>query len=494
MKSLLSSLSFILASFFLLSCSGRLVEVKVGQKVINQDYLGNGAEWDPYCEAEAWGAPLTEEMWGKIFKRVDFMKMSIVRCMINSPYRYYDYKTGEYIEEKGAESLKRVLAYCQANNIKVMFGEFNPPKPSLKLSTDWVKMSVRYLDYLVNRCGFSCIKYYIPVNEPDGDWSYYDGDFDEYLKLVYMIRDEMSKYSGLTDKVKFAAPDAVLDYKNPRFNLTTADRVALAAERIDSLTGLYEIHAYPGFHQVRSGKFAQMLRDVMKEVPSGKRLVLGEAGFKTWRREDSLRDKIHKELLDKTPLIRSKDGADCSMSVYTHEYGLDMALLAFEVMNNGGAGVCPWMLDDSHSFGDKGDKYNIKIWGMWNIFGEKLYNMPEEENIRPWYYSWSLMCRYFPAGSDILESTSDTEGIHVVSAYFNGSLTVALLNLSGEDKKVSVALPYALNSAKMYSYERDDYKKYENRPPMPDKTGINISGKIKVNIKSDSMVLITEID
>lgn len=36
--------------------------------------------------------------------------------------------------------------------------------------------------------------------------------------------------------------------------------------------------------------------------------------------------------------------------------------------------------------------------GIWNIFGEEYFGT-EEEEVRPWFYAWSLLTRYMPAGS-----------------------------------------------------------------------------------------------
>jgi len=485
----------IIAVFMSVSCSSTLTEVKITNSVINGGYLGNGAEWDPYCEADMWGAPMTPEMWNKIFERTDFMKMSIVRCMISSPFRYFNAKTQEYEKERNSESLKTLLSYCQKNNIIVMFGEFNPPNRKLKLDAKWVKMSVNYLNYLVIESGFTCIKYYIPTNEPDGYWSVYDGDYNAYLELVRMFQNEIANYPNLALHIKLAGPDVVLDYKNSKYDLTTKDRVDLAAKQIDSIIGIYEIHAYPGYYQVSNGIFTKMLKEVVASVPKGKKLVLGEAGYKTWRKEDSTRNMTHLEKLSKTPLIVSKEGADCNMNVYDFQYGIDMSLLAIEVMNNGGSGVCPWMLDDSHSFGDKGNIHNVKIWGMWNIFGGKLWKMPQEENIRPWYYAWSLMCRYFPSGSDILKvDMPDIAGLKITASISDNKLTVALLNISDQKRFLNLALPVALANAKLYLYKEGNRNLFENMPPKPDKTGIKAENHLKVEISPNSLIVISDYD
>ena len=110
------------------------------------------------------------------------------------------------------------------------------------------------------------------------------------------------------------------------------------------------------------------------------------------------------------------------MLVYDYFYGLDMPLLCMEVMNGGYSGIAAWMLDDAmHSSGDSGKTEDIKLWGMWNILGEEVFDDPSQEEIRPWYYTWSLMCRYFPTGSNILKTTLDrTKGVYAAAGEYQG--------------------------------------------------------------------------
>ena len=83
-------------SLFTASCSKHdVVEVEISNEVVNPDYIGNGVEWDPYDEAELWGSSISDADWDTLFKRLDFMRPQYVRCMINSPFRYYDANTGQ---------------------------------------------------------------------------------------------------------------------------------------------------------------------------------------------------------------------------------------------------------------------------------------------------------------------------------------------------------------------------------------------------------------
>lgn len=94
----ITTLTLIASAFLMLvACKQEdEVQITIYPEVINAGYIGNGAEWDPYDEAESWGATVSEEDWQTLFKRLDYMKMGYVRCMINSPYRYYDAAAGTY--------------------------------------------------------------------------------------------------------------------------------------------------------------------------------------------------------------------------------------------------------------------------------------------------------------------------------------------------------------------------------------------------------------
>ena len=45
------------------------IEITVSPEVINADYIGNGAEWDPYDEAESWGTSVSDKDWETLYKR-----------------------------------------------------------------------------------------------------------------------------------------------------------------------------------------------------------------------------------------------------------------------------------------------------------------------------------------------------------------------------------------------------------------------------------------
>lgn len=433
-----------------ISCStSETLDFVVTDNVINPSYIGNGVEWDPYDEAESWGSPISDEDWATLFSRLDYMKPQYVRCMINSPFRYYDAKTGKYNKNQNTESIYKLLQYCTDKDITVIYGEYNPPTWDMKYDSKWVDMAVDYLNMLVNEKGFSCIKYFVIFNEPDGDWASTNGDFDLWHSMAERFYKKMEEYPGLIEKVKLAGPDVVADYHNKNSDLNTAGWLVETVKNTDSIIGLYDIHAYPGQAEVLSGNYSKLLSEYKSLIPEGKQIVLGEAGYKYWREADSLLMKEYNHRVEGHPFTK---GTDCNMLVYDYFYGIDMAVLATEVMNNGFSGVAAWMLDDAmHSQGDSGKPEDVKIWGMWNTLGKEVFNDPSQENIRPWFYSWSLMCKYFPHGCDVVKIDYKADpDIFACAANYNGKYSIAIINTGNQDKDISIQFPQSNNTSVIF--------------------------------------------
>lgn len=474
-----------LSLFIALGCSQSL-SVTVTENIVNAGYIGNGAEWDPYDEALSWGSEISDEDWTKLFARLDYMRPAYVRCVINSPFTYYD--NGSYDKDRNIANLKKLLGYCQKNDIYVIFGEYNPPTWEMKDSQEWVDMSVDFLNHLVIGLGYTCIKHFVIFNEPDGNWASTNGDYDLWLSMLKRFDAKMSEYEGLREKVSFAGPDVVVNYQNGRYD--TAGWISQSAEDADDLIGVYDVHSYPGQAQVRDGSYAQTLRSLSSLIPEGKKIVLGEAGYKyqTDPRDAELWEEYQKRV-DGHPFTK---GSDCNMLVYDYFYGLDMPLLAIEAMNAGFSGLAVWMLDDSmHSNGDSGRTEDVKLWGMWNILGSEVFNDPSQEEIRPWYYSWSMMCRYFPHGCNILQTSDPIEGVRYVAAEKDGEMSFAAVNVNNEDLLIKLNLPEELENASVYLYSEEPFNAGHDvtKPVKTAVSGSNISIKLPAN----SFIVISEI-
>lgn len=446
------------AMLFAVACS-RPVEVRVSQEVINPCYLGNGVEWDPYDEAVSWGHDLTEADWDTLYARLDYMKPQYVRCMINSPFTYY---TGSGFEDtRHADKLLKLLSYCQSRGVMVVYGEYNPPAWEMKGSQEWVEASVKHLNYLVEGQGFDCIRHFVIFNEPDGNWASTNGDFAFWKEMVRRFRAEMDKYPALKGNVSLAGPDAVIDYRNPASPYDAAGWLKATVEEVPEI-GIYDMHAYPGQRYVRSGEFEKTLRQ-MKAL-ADKPIILGEAGFKYF--SDPADSSLAKEYWRRVEGHPFTKGSDCNMLVYDTFYALDMAVLLCSVMNSGFSGAAAWMLDDAmHSNGDSGRTEDVKLWGMWNILGAEVFGDPSQEEIRPWYYTWSLMCRHFPAGSRILKlEASLPDGVSATAARTpSGTYSLAFVNVSDQPVELSVRLPEPCEGYSLQLFT----DKLEDASPLP---------------------------
>ncbi len=474
------------AAVALAGCTaGNIINVEVSSEVVSTDYVGNGVEWDPYDEALSWGSEVSGEDWAKLEERLDYMRPGYVRCMINSPFTYYDAAAGKYDRTRNIESLKRLLGYCQEHSVFVIFGEYNPPRWDMKGSEEWVRMSVDFLNYLVNDLGFDCIRQFVIFNEPDGNWASTDGDYDFWLSMARRFDKRMSEYPGLRDKVKLAAPDAVMNYRNPASEYDAEGWVANVAGDLDGIVGIYDVHAYPGRRQVLSGDFRKSLVSMKSNVPSGSRIVLGEAGYKY--QGDPADSLYWNEYIRRCAGHPYTKGSDCNMLVYDYFYALDMPFLAMEAMNGGFSGIAAWMLDDAmHTNGDSGRPEDLKIWGMWNILGKEVFGDASQEEIRPWYYTWSLICRYFPSGSSILKVVSDECcGFTAAAAVKDGKMSVALVNCNEEQVNVDLNLPRALENAVMFSF---------NRPGKVSESVAPSNGRLKMSVPAESLILLTEME
>ena len=120
--------------------------------------------------------------------------------------------------------------------------------------------------------------------------------------------------------------------------------------------------------------------------------------------------------------------------------------------------------------------------------------MSSEEEIRPWYYAWTLMCRYFPKGCDIYEVESSlTEGIRICAAQSQEHHTVAFVNWSSEDKTVEMVLPYTFSDARVYIYEDSVRSLDADGRLLPAMTDIS-GDSIEIILPSQSLVLLTDME
>ncbi|GER86091.1 hypothetical protein KDW_02530 [Dictyobacter vulcani] len=125
-----------------------------------------------------------------------------------------------------------------------------------------------------------------------------------------------------------------------------------------------------------------------------------------------------------------KGANDNQYQVQNYQYGVDIVDYAVQLARAGVAGGSAWDLDDA---------MHNKVWGMWNI----LKDTPP----RPWFYSWSLLCKHFPATATIYRPTNPSN-MRVLAAHLPGAngqnsthWSVILVNHNASATNIALALP-----------------------------------------------------
>ncbi|MGQ1911106.1 hypothetical protein ACT3CE_15130 [Marinifilum sp. RC60d5] len=497
----------ILISILFFSCQqqGKNVIRIHPDQIISTDFIGNGVQWSAYPHADTenaeWGKLMTDEKWDMNFQRLDYMQPKLFRVFDQANWRYLVgfEKNGEPILDFSTPEVKaveKILKYAQENNITVLLGEVGTPYKVHDLNEGhsdkfsgaddpkWINGIVEYLDYLINTRGYTCIKHFNFINEPNGDWSSVNGDFKKWRAGVELLAEGL-KAKGLDSLVSIAGPDAVTRYDNPNSTYTGSGWVEETAKQLDDIVGIYEVHDYTEYDLVRSGGFEEYHGTIAKFAKQmNKQIIFGELGF-------SRNGKENQEATLKDPYACE----DSQMDVYKFSYGIDMADAVIQSMNAGYSGAAAWALDDAmHTCGDLGNKNELKRWGMWNSLGTEICNDPADENMRPWFYSWSLICRYFPTGSSIIKTDSTgIEGLRLVTGIYGDEITVAIVNNSMVDNKISIALPNSKNFKK-FLYVDGERAIDSNGFPVAKETDIKVKEVMELNVPANSFILLTTLE
>lgn len=447
--------------------------------VITNDFKGFGVQWDPYQERS-----LTEDEWQRVTERVDYLNPSFVRCMIYATtYCKGLDETGKPIFDFNSKNMKpliKELDYLEDRQIETVFGEWEAPgklggafKGVTCDNPAWAEMIAGLMDYLINEKGYTCIKYFNLVNEANSDWSYC-GDYDLWQKGIKNLHKEFKKI-GIDDKVTIIGPDTVWDTQHEWLKNIEND------PEMNKTIGLWDVHMYPSYEEVTSGYIEKFVGEQRRAV-TGKDFYMTEIGMTT-----------------------GKINGDNQKYIREFCYGTIMADAATQVLRGGLSGVAIWDLDDAMHNQDNGfplsDIRSLKQWGFWNSIGGRVFNQPEEENIRPHFYIWSLMTHLFPRHCQIINSTATThiDGLRTVGMKMpNGHITYMLVNDSRIDKKVTIKDNGNESSRKImqYNYFENNRAVDDYGYPIVDKVwnNVNLNKGINVEVPGGGVVLLSTLN
>ena len=496
MKSLFLSLAA--ATVFNLAANAEPVGVTVNlQAPLCTNFLGFGVQWSAYPWFD-----ISDAAWEKCFERLDYMRVPVVRLMTRS-YTFCDgfNAQGNPIyqwDNNRMQKMYRLLDYCQKRNVKVILGDWDHPSSKEDrpdIATDklqqygmiendprWHRIICDLLEHLYAK-GYSCIVFYNLLNEPNSKSSGC-ADFGRWKVAATALNAEFAK-RDLAKRIKLVGPDVTFQ---PRDGYWIDQSVLQCPKEIAA----YDFHYYAPIADVESGyleKFCWSKQDYINRFdPKGKSkpFFMGEAG------------------LIGGP-VQPQGGSDSQPHIYEHNYGVWMADYNIQCARAGMAGTIAWDLDDAmHINKDKDSQWPdvtktlFKKWGFWNSLASEIGH-PEDMNLRPWFYTWSLLSRSFPPGCTTLKtSDSSAPGLRTLAAKMaGGNLSIALVNDSDIPQEVRVTVPDFKNHAGLlrYNYFPEDRPTDTNGFPRPKeflRDGELLSGW-NVSLPARSVVIVTSI-
>ena len=340
-----------------------------------------------------------------------------------------------------------------------MLGEWSPPG-RLGTGTNnvagrpddprWARLITDCVNWLRNERHYSVIRMYNMMNEPNGNWMWPGGkvDYAAWASGLPNLRKELDAH-GL-EQLPIVGPDN-------SWNWEWIDRVS---HEMPQCIGEWEMHWYATDKEILSGEMERLLgekrRVVLANDPQAhsKRLFLAESG-----------------------LLDGKTKNDQQPRVRTFPYGVLMADYVAQVARAGWMGACAWDLDDAMhaALGHPTvpDDQTLKVWGFWNSQGTAMGH-PEDENLRPWFYTWSLMSRLFPRGTRIVGVRQpELPGLRVVAGTGpeGRSVRVMLVNNADEARALTLSAPGAGRKTLVkYHYFDTDRPTNANGFPVPKET------------------------
>ena len=252
-----------------------MVEVREDQVACDR-FIGFGAEWDV---ANYVPCGLTDAEFEVVAKRVRWMRLPVARVMMLTRWCYFDGSRFDW-DTPEMRMLYRQLDVCQELGTTVFLTDWGSEEPWTTApglegaeNPKYAEVIGAYLDHLIREKGYTCIKYFILVNEPN--WQV--GDWERWKQGALNVAGVLKK-RGLDKQVTLAGSDTSQDGKNEVWH-------RLAVDQLHHVLGVYDIHRYAQRDRVRSGGLEDYWREqwhyAREHDPkaTGKPCIVGEAGM-----------------------------------------------------------------------------------------------------------------------------------------------------------------------------------------------------------------------
>lgn len=383
--------------------------------VINPDFLGFGAEYDPFhFMPESVNAGFNERWWEMEKRRLAKVQPDIVRVWYqmdwmepvndNSDPHTVNW-SGMQTDSAKMKAVYRVLDELKAQNIDVILvagwkmnadvqnwlGFDGLQKPETSAPTDleeWAEWVSATLQQLIVNKGYTNIKYVMSYNEPNL------GDFETppsinqkaYYEAMYRSIHQRLVNDGLRTRIKLLGPD----------ESSGLDWMQHAVDNMDDILDIYEGHAYGKDYGTMAAWAAERLA---LTGPTGKPLMTTEFAAPG----------------DKT----------------TYQNAVELADLMVAGLNSGNSGMLMWRLADQYLV-DPLNFLDSSAYGTWPW-------LPDQAVPRYTYYTLSLFTRFGGAHSQVLKTDTADPDLHVASLRRqDGEYSIFVVNKSSSaNKKLS---------------------------------------------------------
>ena len=366
--------------------------------IVQNSFGGLGVEWGAYEDTDK----LLEDGWDRVIKHMDHLGAARIRLMINYDWfcQNFDNKgnkdknddTWTYnFTNKYARNMIDILEYCQTHQIDVALGAWNVigtldgtdvwnMMDEVTSDVRWAKITADTLDFLVNKKGFSCIKWFVNSNEPNLTGSStssknYNNTYAKWEQGVLNVRNALDNI-GLTN-IGIIGGDTTGYDGCKEYLLNIAKSKTMRHKVAD-----YGAHLYLSNIAIDRGNMMADVQSLYSQIKEN---------------DPNLGDSIQADIWE-AGLLDGKTPLDCQKAIGTTDYAVRMVDYTIQALASGVNGVVYWDFDDAMHFMYSLNTTTPKEWGMFSSLAEASSKMQE---LRPWYHSSSLLCHLIKKGNKI---------------------------------------------------------------------------------------------
>ncbi len=439
------------------------------------EFLGFGAEWDPFhWNANNLNRGTNQQSWDLITSRIDELDVKVVRMMMQLywPTRDPNLNTWDWNNQQ-MQSVYKYLDFACAQGMTVILTDWgwavrtNIPEHLYNTPTDarYAKGVAEYIKELVDRRGYSCIKYLILGNEPDNE-IYKDAGMDAYVTMYRNVHQELTN-NGMRSRIKLTGPDMGGDW----------DFMKAAIPRMKDILDTYDFHRYASTNETSNMGLPGTWESLWSHLD-------------LWRGEVNSKDPAGaNKLLLLTEMGNSGGGTNQHPQIDTFDYALHMADYGTTTLTTRVNAGIAWTMHDIYYF----DGGQFMQWGMWKYLDNNW-------QVRPWGQSFGLLIKHAQAGSTRAQVNGTPPQTPALSQQRvaalqrpDGTWALFLVNRSAAAVDMQINLPTApANGFDKYIFDRQTSTTYPNQLVLPPVGTVAGAKQFSITLPGETFVVLVE--